>query len=77
MNKPCPFCGSANLRELEIWISRDDDESEDELTDAIECLDCDAQARADRWNDRAPEADQQSWQQQLANVADKGPELNL
>ena len=50
--KPCPFCGSHNLREIDIWLATDDG---DETLDAIECLDCDAQARADLWNNR-PEA---------------------
>lgn len=45
----CPFCGSHNLREDNVMLCTDEGE-EDILV--IECLDCDAQARADRWNDR-------------------------
>ena len=47
--KPCPFCGSDNVREIDIMICGDDGEEE---VDAIECLSCDAQARAEYWNDR-------------------------
>lgn len=46
---PCPFCNSTDLHELELWIARDEGE---ELVDGIECNNCDAQARADRWDER-------------------------
>lgn len=50
--RPCPFCRSSNLRQLEITIAHDD---RDEGVDAIECLDCDSQARVEWWNGKTLE----------------------
>lgn len=49
---PCPFCRSSNLRQLEITIAHD---SHDEDVDAIECNDCQAQARVEWWNGKTLE----------------------
>mgnify|MGYP003626791432 CR=1 FL=1 len=46
---PCAFCGSENIRTLDILIASDDGEEE---VEAVECLECDAQARLERWNNR-------------------------
>lgn len=43
---PCPFCGSTNLRTEDMYF---DDDGEHP---GVECVDCDAIARADRWNQR-------------------------
>jgi NADH:ubiquinone oxidoreductase subunit E len=61
--KPCPFCGSQDLRLLDITLANDDGEV-DVL--AAECLNCDAQAPAAVWNERVPEDRQVSWQEKLA-----------
>lgn len=46
---PCPFCGSVDLRELDVWITKDDGEY-DVL--AVECNQCSAQTPAIFWNER-------------------------
>ena len=43
----CKFCGSANIRETEFTFAGDDGEED---VDMIECLDCDASARKELWN---------------------------
>jgi len=48
--KPCPFCGSTNLRTGFIYS---DDDGE---TEGVECMNCDAIARTERWNDRPGES---------------------
>lgn len=47
--RPCPFCGSHNLRVDMIFF---DDDGEHE---GVECLDCDASNRIENWNTRADE----------------------
>ena len=43
---PCPFCGSDNLRiDIMYW----DDEGDNP---GIECMNCDAIARPENWNNR-------------------------
>ena len=45
--KPCPFCGSHNLR-VDVMYFDDDGER-----DGVECMRCDASARLENWNTRA------------------------
>jgi hypothetical protein len=45
---PCPFCGGTNIRTSDTMYFDDDGEHP-----GAECIDCDALARADRWNQRA------------------------
>ena len=45
---PCPFCGSTHIRTSDAMYFDDDGEHP-----GTECLDCDALARADKWNQRA------------------------
>ena len=47
--KPCPFCGSADLRKIDVTLSGDDGEIDIWM---IECLNCDATARVEYWNER-------------------------
>ena len=47
--KPCPFCGCDQLREVNALICNDDGEYEQLM---IECMDCDAQASVEYWNQR-------------------------
>lgn len=44
---PYPFCGGQNIR-IDLMYCDDDGEHE-----GAECMDCDATARADHWNNRA------------------------
>lgn len=56
--KPCPFCGSRNIRSGEKMYWDDDGE-----LPGVECLDCDSLARLDWWNrriDAATESDERS-----------------
>ena len=48
-HKPCPFCGSSRLREDDVTLCTDDGEVD---VTVVECLDCDAQARVEWWNER-------------------------
>lgn len=48
--KPCPFCGSTDLR-VDIMYCDDDGEH-----DGVECMRCDASARREYWNQRATES---------------------
>ena len=43
--KPCPFCGSRDIRTTDWW----DDDGE---YDALECANCKGAAPADVWNKR-------------------------
>lgn len=44
---PCPHCGSTDIRTDPIMFSDDDGEHA-----GVECMDCDAIARYERWNQR-------------------------
>lgn len=45
--RPCPFCQSTRLRSDTVVICHDDGEED---VGVVECLECDAQARAELWN---------------------------
>lgn len=49
--KPCPFCGSDEVRKDIMYF---DDDAEHE---GVECMQCDAIARADQWNNRVKRND--------------------
>jgi len=44
---PCPYCGSTDIRTDPIMFSDDDGEHA-----GVECMNCDAIARHERWNQR-------------------------
>ena len=48
--KPCPFCGSTDLRADDLMYWDDDGERP-----GVECVECDATARAEWWNQREGE----------------------
>ena len=52
--KPCPFCGCDHLREVDALIADDNGDHEELM---IECMNCDAQAKAEFWNQREFEED--------------------